>query len=59
MREIKIGSEVRYRNPHDNFTDICIVQELRTSDDGLTPRAYILGPYTTVITNLTNLELCK
>ena len=57
--ELKIGDEVRYRNPHDGFTDVCTIEEFRTSDDGLTPRAYIHGQYTRVITNLTNLTPCK
>ena len=53
---MKIGDAVYYTNPYHNFTDKCIIQEFKESDDGLTQRAMIFGEYTRVITDLTNLK---
>lgn len=52
---MKIGDKVLYTNPYDKITEECTIIEFKTSDDGRTPRAHILGKTTNVITNLTNL----
>jgi hypothetical protein len=55
---MKTGDKVFYTNPYDKVTEECTIMEFRTSDDGLTKRAHILGKTTNVITNLTNLTPC-
>jgi hypothetical protein len=58
MPPFEIGDTVYYTNPYGYVhKEACTIVSFYTSDDGLTPRALIIGQNTHVITNLTNLEL--